>query len=373
MENKQAMVWRPCQQAQNLRKRNRDKDPERDTERQSFGCTRNGGGAGSEVTSEECRRRCKGMAPIHTCLRACTVIARYSSSEQHTTALSSLPSPPPPLLICLSLFFLLPQGTFLSAEEEEEKLLCLSRSRRTNPSALTSCCCCGPQRWKTVLDYCDGSRSPTEAHRDGSWILKKAAVAICFFFFFFWFVFSNQSLTLLQPSETREHEEQTQGECWEWNRERSLFFEHWIWVRGRIRTSEAHHQRVRDQEWSIITSKQADLYLYFLPLLSCKIFELFCSEERIASRVFSSLLPLLSSKIFLWALFQKKNFFKDLLSFSSSFFLQEAFISFGRRGLDWTGGENSVLSLCSDLNLICFSIFLWDSLGNQRPCFTYVL
>jgi hypothetical protein len=25
------------------------------------------------------------------------------------------------------------------------------------------------------------------------------------------------------------------------------------------------------------------------------------------------------------------------------------------------------------LNLICFSIFLWDSLGNQRPCFTYVL
>jgi hypothetical protein len=107
---------------------------------------RNGGGAGSEVTSEECRRRCKGMAPIHTCLRACTVIARYSSSEEHTTALSSLPSPPPPLLICLSLFFLLPQGTFLSAEEEEEKLLCLSRSRRTNPSALTSCCCCGPQR-----------------------------------------------------------------------------------------------------------------------------------------------------------------------------------------------------------------------------------
>jgi hypothetical protein len=107
---------------------------------------RNGGGAGSEVTSEECRCRCKGMAPIHTCLRACTVIARYSSSEEHTTALSSLPSPPPPpLLICLLLFFLLPQGTLLSAEEEEEKLLCLSRSRRTNPSALTSCCCV-PQR-----------------------------------------------------------------------------------------------------------------------------------------------------------------------------------------------------------------------------------
>jgi hypothetical protein len=125
MKNKQAMVWRPCQQAQNLRMRNRDRhrDRHRDTERQSFGCTRNGGGAGSEVTSEECRCRCKGMAPIHTCLRACTVIARYSSSEEHTTALSSLPSPPPPpLLICLSLFFLLPQGTFLSAEEEEEKL-----------------------------------------------------------------------------------------------------------------------------------------------------------------------------------------------------------------------------------------------------------
>lgn len=103
-------------------------------------------------------------------------------------------------------------------------------------------------KMKTVLDYCDGSRSSTEAHRDGSWILKKAAGVVCFFFFFlFWFVFSNQSLTL-QPSETREHEEQTQRECREWNRERSLFFEHWIWVRGRIRTSEADNQRERDQE-----------------------------------------------------------------------------------------------------------------------------
>jgi hypothetical protein len=46
-------------------------------------------------------------------------------------------------------------------------------------------------------------------------------------------------------------------------------------------------------------SKQTDLSLYFLPLLSCKIFKLFCSEERIASRIFSSLLPLLSSKFFL--------------------------------------------------------------------------
>ncbi len=62
------------------------------------------------------------------------------------------------------------------------------------------------------------------------------------------FLFSNQSLTLLQPSETREHEEQTQRECREWNRERSLLFEHWIWVRGRIRTSEADHQRERDRE-----------------------------------------------------------------------------------------------------------------------------